>query len=138
MGMLFALDKMNILTGRIANVVLLILGLVCLVPFYLSDNLGGNTGFTIYYCIFILTSPIIYIHIFRVFQCDKHGKFLRWIGALSLEIYLVQVTLMPITMKFFNTIGIEPFVNVVTSITIVVFISVIIHKTNKLISAYLL
>lgn len=134
-GMLYAIKKFDILNGNFFNLILFVLGIITLIPFYVAHNLGGNRYFTTYYCLLLLTPPILYLYSVILNNYNMGGDVLRWFGKRSLEIYLVQVTIMPLLMRKFNIMGIHPYLNVLYSIIITIFISVIINSfCNKLIA----
>ena len=133
LGMLFAIKKFDILNIPYLNLILFILGILILIPYYEKDDLGGNRFFTTYYCLLLLTPPVLYIYSFLLSFSNMGGakSVLRWFGKLSLEIYLVQVTIMPLLMRKLNMMGIPPYFNVLCSTFITVFVSMIINSLCK-------
>ena len=116
---------------------LLLIGLLSLYPFYVYHDLGGNEIFTTYYSIFFITSPFIYF-------CSKFLNFiggsivLRKLGEYSLEIYLVQVTIMMPMMAKFHHAGINITIIVISCFFIIVFISIILkYLTEKFFNSFI-
>ena len=137
MGMLYAMGKMDILNNVFFNMLLLLIGLLSLYPFYVHHDLGGNEIFTTYYSIFFITSPVIYF-------CSKFLGFiggsivLRKLGGYSLEIYLVQVTIMMQMMAKFHHAGMNTTIIVISCFFIIVFISIILkYLTDKIFNSFI-
>lgn len=124
LGMVFAMGKIDWLNSVSINMLLLVVGLISLCPYYLHDNLGGNKHFTTYYNIYIITPSIIYIYS-KVINVVGGVKILRDIGIFSLEIYLVQVTIMSSLMTKFHQLGINTGLNIIYSTVIVILIAVL-------------
>lgn len=104
-----------------------IIGLIALFPFYYFDNLGGNITINTYYVFTLLTPGIVS----GISYCLKHLssqnnllRGCRGLGKYSLEIYLVQVTIMSPIMLFLHKHGILMFINVLLSFSIVFLLSV--------------
>ena len=101
--------------------IMFLLGILLLVPYYLNNNLGGNEKINTYYVFLLITPPLLKV------LCEFLGlsfsrnicSFLRLIGKYSLEIYLVQVTIMAPFMYFFNRHDYNMFSNLFISFTIV-------------------
>lgn len=104
-----------------------ILGLISLLPFYYFDNLGGNITINTYY-VFTLLTPGIVLGISCCLKfISSQERFLgvcRCFGKYSLEIYLVQVTIMCPIMLFLNKHGYPMLINVFLSFLIVFILSV--------------
>ena len=106
--------------------IMFLLGILLLVPYYLSNNLGGNEKINTYYVFLLITPPLLKV------LCELLGlsfsryicSFLRLIGKYSLEIYLVQVTIMAPFMYFFNRHDYNMFSNLFISFTIVLITSI--------------
>ena len=103
------------------------MGLLALYPFYYYDNLGGNTTINAYYVFTLLTPSIVLAITYGLKLLSQH-KLLHWwfrcLGKYSLEIYLVQVTIMSPIMFFLKKHNIPMIVNVFLSFSIVFLLSV--------------
>ena len=62
LGMLFAVKKFEILNSLYLNLILFILGILSLIPYYEIEDLGGNRFFTTYYSLLLLTPPVLYMY----------------------------------------------------------------------------
>ena len=104
-----------------------IIGFLALWLFYYYDNLGGNRTINTYYVFTLLTPSIVWL----ISCCQKITfklkllmEFWRFLGKYSLEIYLVQVTIMYPFMCFLEKHGCLMLVNVFLSFLIVFLMSV--------------
>lgn len=137
MGMLYAMKKTDFLNNVFFNLLLLLIGILSLYPFYIHHDLGGNEMFTTYYSMFLIAPPVI-------FFCSKFldaiggSAILRKIGEYSLEIYLVQVTIMMPMMTKFHHIGMKTTFNVICCFFIIVFISITLkYLTDKFFNSFI-
>lgn len=107
--------------------IMFLLGILLLVPYYLNNNLGGNEKINTYYVFLLITPPLLKV------LCEFLGlsfsrnicSSLRLIGKYSLEIYLVQVTIMAPLMHFFNRHDFNMSSNLFISFSIVLITSII-------------
>lgn len=132
LGMLYAMRKANWLNYFSVNMLLLLAGSCMLYPYYVHNNLGGNEVFTTYYCIFVITPPVIFIYT-KLMNAIGGSKLLRKIGSYSLEVYLVQVTIMMAMMTKFHCMGMNTVYNIVICIIIVISFSIMLKYTTKII-----
>ena len=107
--------------------IMFLLGILLLVPYYLSNNLGGNEKVNTYYVFLLITPPLLKFlcELFASTFSRKICSLLRLIGKYSLEIYLVQVTIMAPFMHFFNRHDFNMFTNLFISFSIVLIISIV-------------
>ena len=113
-----------------AMMVLGLVGLLTLIPFYIDDNLGGNKTMNTYYS-FVLLTPVIIRGMLSFLNLNTSKvvlKILRWLGKYSLEVYLVQVTIMAPFIHYFNSHNFSVFVNLIFTFCIILFISVIMKQ----------
>lgn len=133
LGMLYAIGKFDIINKLYFICAIFVIGLLSLIPYYEAKDLGGNRLFTTYYSILLLTVPVIYAYLKILKSFLWGGHFLRWIGSLSLDVYLVQVTIMPVIMNKLHSMNINSYLNVMISVFIVVVVSFLINRfCNKI------
>lgn len=110
MGTFLASNKFKILENTTFNLILFCFGIISLLPFYFNDNLSGNKGFTTYYCFILIIPGFVYLlgklcSILPVIFC----KILYFSGKISLELYLIHVTIMPWLMNKLSVLGFNTF-----------------------------
>ena len=108
-GMFWASGKLTCLRNKILATIFFILGVGTLIGFYFWDNLQG-VKFTTYYC-FILIIPILVYWL--SLACSIIGRnirrFVLFSGNISLELYLIHVTIVPYLMSKFISMGLNSF-----------------------------
>ena len=94
LGIFIWREKADYLNNKWVLSGMFVFGVVSLIPFYIVNDLGGNIYITDYYNLLFLTPPIL--KIFNIVGRDNliYDVF-RKLSTYSLEIYLVQVTIMP-------------------------------------------
>lgn len=107
--------------------IMFLLGILLLVPYYLSNNLGGNEKINTYYVFLLITPPLLKFlcELLELSFSRNICSLLRLIGKYSLEIYLVQVTIMAPFLHFFNRHNFNMFTNLFISFIIVLITSII-------------
>lgn len=127
-GACIAMGKYHLLESKYFRIGTLLLGILLLFPFYAYNDLGGNKTFTTYYHFALIIPPFLY---YLCKMLEKSNSLIRAffsaIGKYSLEIYLIQVTIMPRLIShslnyFSNTIFL-----LIISILPIITISVIFH-----------
>ena len=95
-GVCIAMNKYPYLENKWYQLTTLITGLLLLLPFYFLNDLGGNTVYTTYYHFIFITPPFVIFCCKILSKCGENTYIiLNMIGKYSLDIYLVQVTIMP-------------------------------------------
>ncbi len=127
-GSCIAMKKYPLLENKYFRISTLLIGVLLLLPFYILNDLGGNTTFTTYYHFVLIIPPMLY-YLCKIIEKSSilTRTSLSTIGKYSLEIYLIQVTIMPRLISqtlnhFSNTLLI-----LVISILPVIIVSLIFH-----------
>lgn len=115
-----------------------ILGILSLVPYKLNDDLGGNRIFNTYYSILLITPPLVLFFTKIINGHRLLKRILSQIGKYSLEIYLIQVTIMPFLFKKMIAMDIAPFIVVSSSFIFVFAISYLMFIIDSIIQKYIL
>lgn len=131
LGTLFAIGKCKQVFSIKVSSVLLIIGLIGLIPFKLNNDLGGNTYFNTYYSILLITPPILLTYCKVLYYIPvKLNDVLNWIGKRSLEIYLIQVTVMPRLMAKMIKEGFTQLLVICMSFSAVLVLAIIMHDVT--------
>ena len=112
---------------------MLLIGIITLIPYYYVNDLGGNKYLTNYYSLFLITPPMV-----KLFNCCRRFnilyRFFEKIGKYSLEIYLVQVTIMPKIICYLLNNNTNSTIIVIISVMIVTFVSFLVKKVSLFIN----
>lgn len=132
LGSFLASNRFWVLESIKFNLILFCLGILSLLPFYWNNNLSGNNGFTTYYC-FILIIPGFTYFLGRLccMLPDLLRKFLFFTGKISLELYLIHVTIMPWLMQKMSGFGLGDFFCVVIPLLVSYLMAYLLFYTVK-------
>ncbi len=125
MGASFASKKFTFLENNFYNAVLFILGTSILILCYKWDNLQGTKFTTYYFFILIIPGMIKVLGLLLGVMPSIVRSFFYFLGKISLELYLVHVTVMPFFMKRCIIAGMNIFFVVTISFILSVFSSYI-------------
>ena len=128
-GVCIAMDRYSLLNNKYFRIVSFVLGIVLLYPFYYYDDLGGNVTFTTYYHFILIVPPLLFYLCKFLDKLDNRilNKILSSIGKYSLEIYLIQVTIMPRLISYAINHVSNVFAILIISILPVLIVSLLFH-----------
>ena len=128
-GACIAMGKYPLLENRYSRIISLVLGIVLLYPFYYYGDLGGNVTFTTYYHFILIIPPLLFYlcKVLDKLNSRSFNKILAFIGKYSLEVYLIQVTIMPRLISYAINHFSNMFIILTISVLPVLIVSLIFH-----------
>lgn len=102
LGALYAMLKCEILNKKYFEYVLAFLGVVILTLLSMQEGDFPNEKLSCYYALILMTPPLLYglCHLSEISWMKNMNRILTWLGKYSLEIYLIQVVILPKLIRY--------------------------------------